>query len=55
MTLTYNLSVEIKQVDVDVTNGTILGTTYPNSDDQTTGKSVGLQPEKHCLFAYTQK
>ena len=43
VTLTYNLSVEIKQVDVDALNGTILETIYPNSDDQITGKSVGLQ------------
>ena len=51
MTLTYNLSVEIKQVDVDALNGTILETIYPDSDDQTTGKSVGLQTGQECLFA----
>ena len=49
VTLTYNLSVEIKQVDVDALNGTILGTII--SDDQATGKSVGLQSGQHCLFA----
>ena len=48
--LTYNLSVEIKQVDVDATNSTILGTIYPDSDDQTTGKSVGFnQDNTVCL------
>ena len=51
VTLTYNLSVEVKQVDVDALNGTILETIYPNSDDQTTGKSVGLQTGQECLFA----
>ena len=51
VTLTYNLSVEVKQVDIDATNSTILGTIYPNSDDQTTGKSVGLQSGQQCLFA----
>ena len=35
--------------DVDATNSTILGTII--SDDQTTGKSVGLQSGQHCLFA----
>ena len=49
VTLTYNLSVEIKQVDVDALNGTILETII--SDDQTTGKSVGLQTGQECLFA----
>ena len=49
VTLTYNLSVEIKQVDVDATNSTILGTII--SDDQWTGKSVGLQTGQECLFA----
>ena len=49
VTLTYNLSVEIKQVDVDATNSTILGTII--SDDQGTGKSVGLQTGQECLFA----
>ena len=48
VTLTYNLSVEVKQVDVDAT---ILETIYPDSDDQTTGKSVGLQTGQECLFA----
>ena len=51
VTLTYNLSVEVKQVDVDALNGTILETIYPDSDDQTTGKSVGLQTGQECLFA----
>ena len=50
VTLTYNLSVEIKQVDVDALNGTILGTII--SGDQATGKSVGLQTGQECLFAY---
>ena len=36
VTLTYNLSVEVKQVDVDALNGTILETIYPDSDDQIT-------------------
>ena len=49
MTLTYNLSVEVKLVDVDALNGTILETII--SDDQTTGKSVGLQSGQECLFA----
>ena len=35
VTLIYNLSVEIKQVDVDATHSTVLGTIYPDSDDQT--------------------
>ena len=51
VTLTYNLSVEVKQVDVDALNRTILETIYPDSDDQTTGKSVGLQTGQECLFA----
>ena len=32
-----------------------LGTIYPDSDDQTTGKSVGFQTGQHCLFSYTQE
>ena len=55
LALTYNLSVEIKQVDVDALNGTILETIYPDSDDQTTGKSVWLQSGRECLFADTQQ
>ena len=41
----------MKQVDVDGTKSTILGTIIPDSDDQTTGKSVGLQSGQQCLFA----
>ena len=52
VTLTYNLSVEVKQVDVDATKSTILGTIYPDSDDQTICKSVELQSGQHFLFAY---
>ena len=40
-----------KTGDVDALNGTILETIYPDSDDQTTGKSVGLQTGQECLFA----
>ena len=35
-------------MDVDAI---ILGTIIPDSDDQTTGKSVGFQSGQQCLFA----
>lgn len=54
VTVTYNLSVEIKEVDIDAINGTLLGTIDPDSDDQTIGNALKLSSGQHCLFADIQ-
>ena len=52
ITLTYNLTMTIKQVDLDDVNSTWTGTTY--DDGQSVGESIKLGTGKYCLFADIQ-
>jgi hypothetical protein len=54
ITLVYNITVNIKQIDVDAVNTTLLGTFKSSDGDQTIRDTVKLGTGKHCLFADIQ-
>ena len=53
VTFTYNLTMTIKQVDIEaINNTTIVGILYPDNDeDQETSKTISFGTENLCLFA----
>ena len=50
ITLMYNITENIKQIDVDAVNTTLLGTFKSSNSDQTIRDRVELGTGQHCLF-----
>ena len=51
VTLTYSLSMEIRQIDVETINDTLFGAINARSDDQVVGESVKFGIGQYCLLA----
>ncbi|CAI8011202.1 hypothetical protein GBAR_LOCUS7269 [Geodia barretti] len=51
VTLTYNLTLMIRQIDLDAFNATLVGTIGFNSDDQRAGEKIKFGTGEYCVFA----
>ena len=56
VTLHYNITMTIRQIEVDaVNNSTLLGVFKPSNGDQTLKDGIKFQSGRYCLFADIQK
>jgi hypothetical protein len=51
VTLTYNLTLMIRQVELDAINATLVGTIGFNSDDKRAGEKIKFGTGEYCVFA----
>ena len=54
VTLTYNVSLEVRQIDTDAENTTLLGVIGRTNHNQTVGTTIKLGYGDYCLFADIQ-